>query len=878
MGKKDSDQDTEGSLFRIPPYHYIHVLDQTTNVTRVEIGPRTFIRKDNEKVLLGATKMVIVPPRHYCVIRNPAKMDEDGQPIRDAMNQVVLQHAETEVRLEQDPFPLYPGEEIETATKALVVIPSLGAIRLRVIRGFRDESAKVERVAGEDYLFEGPGTYIPRKEVEVVCPVKALIIKPNEALKLRAARETVDRDDNKRVAGEEWMVRRPGAYLPGAYEEIVQTCQATILTEKTAVHVRALKSFTDQMLKARKNGEEYLITLENMESHIPDVHEAVVGIVQITTLTSRQYCVILNPIGEEGKPLLGHKKLVKGEKSFFLQPGEELESGIQDIFVLGDDEGLVLRAFEGYKDTTVTPAVDRQPGDKWMLKGPMEYIPPVELEVVATRKAIPLHDNEGIYVRNNKTGGIRAVIGHTYMLGEDEELWEKSMPNMVRTLLDKNRDALADRGEWINPEKDRRNKKRTADEHQGQALPLIVHDEEQLHMCRVINFQVPNNAAVQIYDYKSKNSRVVFGPDLVMLEPNEEFTQLSLSGGKPKKANLIRCLALLLGPDFCTDIINVETADHARLQLQLSYNWHFEAKDKSNQEEAAKLFCVPDFIGDMCMAIASRIRGAVSSVSFDDFHKHSAKIIKTAVFGVDQDGRTPKEELSFMSNNLVVTSVDVRSVEPVDQRTRDSLQKSVTLAIEITTQSQEAAAKREAERIDQEARGRLDRQRILDDAEAEKARMQLLTLQGESAAVESTGQAKAEASARAEAARIEAEAAVVAARLKAEAGHIEADSELERLKAARDAEISFMTQQNALEIDKAEKMASIEAGKFKAMVDAMGSETLQALASGPQDHQVKMMKALGMQSTLITDGRSPINLFNTAQGLLGTMPSTLEPQ
>ena len=42
-----------------------------------------------------------------------------------------------------------------------------------------------------------------------------------------------------------------------------------------------------------------------------------------------------------------------------------------------------------------------------------------------------------------------------------------------------------------------------------------------------------------------------------------------------------------------------------------------------------------------------------------------------------------------------------RSVEPVDQRTRDSLQKSVTLAIEITTQSQEASAKREAERIEQ---------------------------------------------------------------------------------------------------------------------------------------------------------------------------------
>lgn len=59
-----------------------------------------------------------------------------------------------------------------------------------------------------------------------------------------------------------------------------------------------------------------------------------------------------------------------------------------------------------------------------------------------------------------------------------------------------------------------------------------------------------------------------------MLGPDEQFTQLSLSGGKPKKPNVIKTLCLLLGPDFCTDIIVVETADHARLSLQVSYNWY----------------------------------------------------------------------------------------------------------------------------------------------------------------------------------------------------------------------------------------------------------------------------------------------------------------
>jgi len=48
---------------------------------------------------------------------------------------------------------------------------------------------------------------------------------------------------------------------------------------------------------------------------------------------------------------------------------------------------------------------------------------------------------------------------------------------------------------------------------------------------------------------------------------------------------------------------------------------HFEVKNKDDSTEAAMLFSVPDFVGDACKAIASRIRGSVASVQFDDFHK-----------------------------------------------------------------------------------------------------------------------------------------------------------------------------------------------------------------------------------------------------------------
>jgi len=848
------------SMFRIPPHHYLHVLDQTTNVTRLEIGPQTFVKRDNELVVgFNPEKMVVVPPRHFCVITNPVMRDENQQVLFDTLGQARLQHAEDEVRLQQPPFPLYPGEEIKVKVTLLTVVSALTALRLKVSRDFIDKDNQ-QRRAGDEMLFEGPGTYIPRKEVEVIGKQGAIIIKPNTAIKLRATRETTDRDGVERVAGEEWMVKKNGAYLPGVYEELVETCEAYYITDKIAIHVTAMKTFTDETGKQRKSGEEYLITINDMETFIPGVYEHVVQTVGITTLTNRQYCVILNPTGPNGKPQLGSKKLVKGEKSFFLQPGEVLENGVQDVYVLGDNEGIVLKAIEGHKDTFISPPVERKPGDKWMMTGPLEYIPPVQVVVLSTRRSISLHQNEGIYVRNTNTGNVRAVTGKTYMLKEDEELWEKHLPLIVKTLLSSESHTAADKHyakEWKNPGKEKGDTETVTDTWDP---------------TRVVTFQVPHNSAVQLYDYKSKMSRVVFGPDLVMLGPDEQFTQLSLSAGNPKKANMWKAIALWLSPMFTSDIIVVETSDHARLQLDLQYNRHFEIEDYTNQAEASKLFCVPDFVGDLCKAMASRIRGAVSAITFDDFHKNSAKIIEVAVFGIDPETRKVRDRLKFNANNFVVTSVDIKSVEPVDQRTRDSLLKSVTLAIEITTQSQEAAARREAERHEQESQGRLERQRIEDEAAAEKARKELLSLQAESAAIESTGQAKAEALSRAEAARIEAEAAVEEAKLKAQAHKIETEAELDRMNAARAADIKFALEQNKLEVEKAEKMAKIETDKFNQMVASLGKETIQAMASGPQEHQVKMLQSLGLSSTLITDGRTPINLLNTAGGLLGGLP------
>lgn len=124
------------------------------------------------------------------------------------------------------------------------------------------------------------GTYIPRKEVAVLETVKATVIRENQAIRLRARKEGMDRGGVHRVtgtpklslcvcvcpktpsphpsasfmlflslsfvgllpAGEEWQVSKVGAYLPGVYEEVVDIVDAFILTDKVPFFRRSSPS------------------------------------------------------------------------------------------------------------------------------------------------------------------------------------------------------------------------------------------------------------------------------------------------------------------------------------------------------------------------------------------------------------------------------------------------------------------------------------------------------------------------------------------------------------------------------------------------------------------------------------------------------------
>jgi major vault protein len=620
-------------------------------------------------------------------------------------------------------------------------------------------------------------------EEDIIKLQEPIIIKEKIALKLKARDACDDINGVKRQAGEEWLVNTPGFYQLGVYEELVEQVEGFVITENVALRMTALKSFTDAYGKERKAGEEWLIDSSMTSVHICDVFEKVLSKIKLTVLEKSNYCYILNPV-EGGQNQLGKKILVIGPRSFFLQPGEAIEGGIKEIDILSEDEALLLKASESFVDDKEEK---HSAGDIWMVYGPRKYIPPVEVEVIERRDKIPLDSVEGIYIRDIKTGQVRSEIGKCYMLKPHEELWDMELSGLVENILLKEG----------NP-------------------PREKH--------KLVTYKCPFNTAVQVYNYKKKESRVSFGPNMVCLGPDEQFTVCYLSGSQPKKPGVVKTISILLGPTFSGDLVRVETSDHARLELKLSYNWIFEV-DKNDPASAKKIFNVRDFIGDCCSVLASRIRGVVAGVPFSRFHKHSARTIRRALFGEDESGHIGKR-FYFETNNLLVSNVDIQRVEPVVQKTKEMLQRSVTQAINITTQIQEQEARRHAEKMEQDAKGVLERQILSDNSIVEEARKALLGLQAESDSIKSSGQAVAEAKARAEAAEISAEAEVNLADLRSQANSCKETTIIEFINKKHEAEIAHEKKMNNLKITKAKELSEIESLKFQSIMGTIGQDTL----------------------------------------------------
>ena len=791
----------------------------------------------NEEIVTGPDPQdfIVLKPYTYALIEDPAGMESPYKPEYDAHGRIQVRYGEKEIRTDEqypEPFPLYPGEKLVKIDR-LTAIPRDCALKVKALRDFTAADG-TRRRAGDEWQIPGPSVYVPRIEEERVQMQEPIVLDVNKAIKIRAKFACNDAAGNLRQPGEEWLIRRPGQYILGIHEVLIEVVNGLIITDKKGLHLTATRTFTDVYGEPRRAGEEWLITKEIASVHICDVYEKVVAEVSITVLRSDEYCYLLNPrkgmVNDMGK-----KVLYRGPRSFFLQPGEVLEGGIKKNYILADDEALLLTALEDFTDIVDGKEKLRSAGEKWLMHGPCCFVPSVEVMVLEKRQAIPMDEVEGIYVRNVNTGSVRAQVGKTYMLQEDEELAYKECTDVVDELL------LA----------------------QGN----VMRKEKYA----LVTFKCPFNAAVQVYDYRAKKSRVVFGPELVTLQPDEQYTVTYLSGKTPKKPGRVHTLCLQLGPAFSSDIAEVDTSDHAKLEIRMAFNWRFCVQP----DNPGLIFNVRDFIGDMCKTMGSKVRSAVAGIPFDTFHKQSADLVRKAIFGFDPETERINDSLYFEANGLEVFGVDVQNIEPKDKKTKQSLDKTVTQAIQITTKIQEQEARRVAEKSEQEEKGKLDRLILESKSVVEETKKHFLQLKAESEAIKSKGQAIADAKAKATAAEISAMAEVTSAELKANARRIKEMADIQHQRNQTLVEFNHKKVMSDIRIKRAQELAIIESDKFKRVMESIGKETIVEIAMAGPETQAKMLSSLGLQGYMIMGSDNPINLFTTANGMLESDRSKL---
>ena len=310
---------------------YAYIEDANRGVVLVEIGPKV-LTLEAHLTLVSKSRMIELGTGSWCVVRNPV-VREDNKVALDDFGQARIAVGDREVRVGPQVFPLYPGEELEGEISAEDVLGVYDALRLRALTAFMDERA--------------PG----------------------------GAR--------RREAGDEWLVRGPGRYVPNASVIVVSTEKARVLKET-------------------------------------------------------EYCIVLNPVDRAtGKIQEGRRKVISGPDVFFLEPGEALEGDVRRKHVLSEMQGLKLQALDDFSEPEEGSAQRlRKAGDTWIVRGPRTYVPNEKVVIQKEISALSLGQGEGLYVRDLRSGKVSLVQGPCQFMPEaHQELHEKRLSSEAEALL-----------------------------------------------------------------------------------------------------------------------------------------------------------------------------------------------------------------------------------------------------------------------------------------------------------------------------------------------------------------------------------------------------------------------------------------------------------
>ena len=149
--------------------------------------------------------------------------------------------------------------------------------------------------------------------------------------------------------------------------------------------------------------------------------------------------------------------------------------------------------------------------------------------------------------------------------------------------------------------------------------------------------------------------RVVAGPQRHLMGYNETLEVLSLSRGKPKTTdNLLNTVYLRVKNNKVSDILTVETADHVKVDLKLSFHVDFEGDEN-------KWFDVENYVKFMTDRVRSVMAGAVKKQTIADFYLNAVSFVRDTVLG--KRAETGRPGMLFEENGMHIKDIEVLSID-----------------------------------------------------------------------------------------------------------------------------------------------------------------------------------------------------------------------
>lgn len=198
---------------------------------------------------------------------------------------------------------------------------------------------------------------------------------------------------------------------------------------------------------------------------------------------------------------------------------------------------------------------------------------------------------------------------------------------------------------------------------------------------------------------KTGERRIIVGPKTVMLEFDETPQVIVLSRGKPKtEKNVLKTVYLRVKNNRISDVVNVETKDMCKVNLDLSYRVNFTG-------DSEKWFEAENYVKFLVDHMRSLVRNSVKSYGIEEFYTNSVKIIRDAILGEQgEDGK--RKGRVFEENGMHIYDVEVLNVQMDDMHVEEMLtqtQRAVTKnTLLLATERQRAQYEAEIEKLKQQ--------------------------------------------------------------------------------------------------------------------------------------------------------------------------------